>query len=129
MGVTERFASFVVETDSSKIPDEALDAATTSLMDAVGTALVANTHEIGKIITEYTEQMGGKPTSRVIGTGIKTSAPDAALANGTLGHADDYDDVGNFGHPAVILMPTVVALGEQLHKSGREVLGGVCRGT
>ena len=122
MGVTERLARFVVETESSKIPEEALDAAITGLMDAVGTALVANTQEIGKIIIEYTDQEGGTPTSRVIGTNLKTSAPNAALANGTLGHADDYDDVGGFGHPAVILMPAVLALGEQLCKSGREVL-------
>ncbi len=122
MGTTEQLAHFLAETKSSKVPDEALDAATTGLMDAVGTAIVANTHEIGKIITQYTEEIGGTPTCRVIGTSIKTSAPNAALANGTLGHADDYDDVGGFGHPAVILMPTVLAIGEQMHKSGREVL-------
>jgi len=122
MGITERLARFVAETESSKISGEALDAATTGLMDAVGTALTGKTHEIGNIITEYTDQVGGTPTSRVIGTNIKTSAPNAAVANGTLSHADDYDDVGSFGHPGVILMPTVLAVGEQLHKSGREVL-------
>lgn len=122
MGVTARFAEFVAKTPSSKIPDQALDAANVGLMDSVGTALVANIHEIGKIITSYTDQVGGNPTATVIGTRIKTSAPNAALANGTLGHSDDYDDVGGFGHPSVILMPTVLALGEQLHKSGREVL-------
>ncbi|MBI4201582.1 MAG: MmgE/PrpD family protein [Chloroflexi bacterium] len=122
MGVTARFAEFVSKTPSSKVPDDALDAANVGLLDAVGTALVANIHDIGKIITSYTDQMGGSPTATVIGTRIKTSAPNAALANGTLGHSDDYDDVGGFGHPSVILMPTVLALGEQFHKSGREVL-------
>ena len=122
MGVTARLAEFVAKTPSSKISDQALDAGNVGLFDAVGTALVANTHDIGKIITGYTNTLGGNPTATVIGTKIKTSAPDAALANGTLGHSDDYDDVGGFGHPSVILMPTVLALGEQLHKSGREVL-------
>ncbi len=122
MGVTEKFARFVVETKSSDIPDAAVDVAATSLMDAMGTALAGRSHQIGEIITRYIAELGGTPTSRVIGTAIKTSAPNAALANGTLGHADDYDDVGCFGHPSVTLMPTVLALGEQLHKSGREVL-------
>ena len=122
MGTTEQLARFVVETDSQRIPQEALEAAPTSLMDAVGTALTAHTTEIGSIITQYTFALGGAPTCRVIGTGIRTSPPNAAFANGTLGHADDYDDVGPFGYPAVVLMPTVLALGEQLHRSGREVL-------
>ena len=122
MGATEKLARFVIETPSEKISDEAIERATAGLMDAVGTALVANTNEIGRIITEFTEEVGGTPVSRVIGTNIKTSSPNAALANGTLGHADDYDDVGGFGHPAVILMPTVLALGEQLGKTGREIL-------
>ncbi|MBI4311140.1 MAG: MmgE/PrpD family protein [Chloroflexi bacterium] len=128
MGATARLAEFVAKTPSSKIPDQALDAANVGLMDSVGTALVANIHDIGKIITGYTNTVGGKPTATVIGTSIKTSAPDAALANATLGHSDDYDDVGGFGHPSVVLMPTVLALGEQLHKSGREVLDAYCLG-
>ena len=43
MGTTEQLARFVVETDSQRIPQEALEAASTSLMDAVGTALTAHT--------------------------------------------------------------------------------------
>ena len=122
MGTTEQFARFVVETTSEDIPAEATEAAAVSLMDAVGTALAGSSQEVGRIITEYTASLGGTPECRVIGTAIRTSPPNAAFANGALGHADDYDDVGPFGHPGVILTPTVLALGEQLHKSGRQVL-------
>lgn len=122
MGTTEQFARFVVETTSDDIPPEATEAAAAGLMDTVGTALSGRSQEIGKIITDYTASLGGTPECRVIGTSIRTSPPNAAFANGALGHADDYDDVGPFGHPGVILTPTVLALGEQLHKSGRQVL-------
>ena len=58
MGATEKLARFVIETPSEKISDEAIERATAGLMDAVGTALVANTNEIGRIITEFTEVSG-----------------------------------------------------------------------
>ncbi|MBI4177247.1 MAG: MmgE/PrpD family protein [Candidatus Aenigmarchaeota archaeon] len=121
-GVTEQFAKFIVNTKSSKIPDAATDAAATGILDCVGTALAASTRRIGKIIIRHIDQNGGEPVARVIGTGIRTSAPNAALANGTLGHADDYDDVCDFGHSSAVLMPTLLALGEQLHKSGKNIL-------
>ncbi|MBU1207940.1 MAG: MmgE/PrpD family protein [Proteobacteria bacterium] len=47
-----------------------------------------------------------------------------ALANGTMAHALDYDDTGAGcqGHPSVPLMPTVLALGEELGSSGKEII-------
>ena len=75
---------------------------------------------IGRFVSEFTSEMGGTPVARLIGSGIKTSAPKAAFANGILTHGADYDDSGTgFGHTACVLMLTVVALGEQLDMSGR----------
>jgi 2-methylcitrate dehydratase PrpD len=47
---------------------------------------------------------------------------DAALANGTAGHALDYDDVALEGHPSVVLVPAVLAEGERLGASGRDLI-------
>ena len=60
----------------------------------------------------------------VIGSGFKTSAPLAALANGTMAHALDFDDVNwhMSGHPTVPLLPAILALGQGVHASGQEVL-------
>jgi 2-methylcitrate dehydratase PrpD len=48
--------------------------------------------------------------------------PNAALANGTMGHALDYDDFGGFGHPTVAIFPSLLALGEKIGASGRDLL-------
>ena len=45
----------------------------------------------------------GQPDATVVVTGCRTSASDAAFANGTLGHAMDYDDIGGFAHDATVL--------------------------
>ena len=46
----------------------------------------------------------------------------AALANGTLGHSEDFDDMGSGGHQAVVLMPVAFALAEELGLNGKDVL-------
>jgi 2-methylcitrate dehydratase PrpD len=68
--------------------------------------------------------MRGAPVATVLGSGFRASSPDAALANGTMAHALDYDDVTKSmsGHPSVPLVPAVFALGEELSVSGEKVL-------
>lgn len=53
----------------------------------------------------------------------KTSVLDAALINGTASHALDYDDVSGVmgGHPSAMLVPSMIALGESLGSSGRDL--------
>jgi 2-methylcitrate dehydratase PrpD len=65
-----------------------------------------------------------KPRAAVIGSGFKTSAALAALANGTMAHALDFDDVNwsMNGHPTVPLLPAVLALGQEVQASGSDVL-------
>ncbi len=48
----------------------------------------------------------------------------AALINGSASHALDYDDVhlGLNGHPSAPVLPALLALAEQYHASGRDVL-------
>jgi len=124
MGTTEQIARFVVETDYSSIPDEAVGLAKDAILDCLGVTLAGSTETAGRIITQYVKEVGGTPQAGVIGSGFKSSAPQAALANGTMAHALDYDDVIDLmtGHPTVPVLPVVLALGEMYHSHGRDVL-------
>lgn len=122
MGTTQRIAQFINRARFEDIPQPAVDMAKLCLLDAVGCAIYGTTRPLGKVMTELIEELGGKPVSRVLGTGIRTNAVNAALANGTLGHSEDFDDMGSGAHQAVLLMPVVLALGEELGLSGRDVL-------
>ena len=122
MGATESLAKWVAETSYEDIPPEAYEQAKKSILDFLGTTIQGSTTEVGKLIIDYTQEQGGSPQARVVATDIRTSSVNAAFANGTLGHAEDFDDLGGMGHPAVVLTPPTLALGEQLHLSGREML-------
>jgi 2-methylcitrate dehydratase PrpD len=121
MGTTQRMAAFIAGAKYEDIPAPAVNLAKLCLLDAVGCAIYGTTRPLGKIMTGLVDELGGKPVARVLGTRIETNAVNAALANGTLGHSEDFDDYGA-GHQAVMLMPVVLALGEELHASGRQAL-------
>ena len=93
-------------------------------LDCLGAALAGYSHPIGKIITDFVKESGGSPKATVIGAGFKTSPHEAALANGTMAHALDYDDYSLVlaGHPSVSLLPSILAIGEDRGISGKKVL-------
>ncbi len=123
MGTTETLARWIAETKYEQIPAAAIEQAKKSILDYMGTATYGTTSELGKIILEFTREQGGNPQARVLGTNIKTASTAAAFANGTTGHSEDFDDLGGCGgHPATVLTPTVLALSDELHLSGEELL-------
>jgi 2-methylcitrate dehydratase PrpD len=124
MGVTVQLAAFVVETTLAHIPLQACARAKEAMLDGLGCALIGSPTPIGKLITQYVRERSETSRAAVIGCGFKTSATLAALANGTMAHALDFDDVNwsMSGHPTVPLLPAVLALGQEAHASGAEVL-------
>ena len=124
LGTTKRVADFVVETGYRQIPEEAIKIAKDAILDSLGCSLAAAREPAVEIVSEYVKELGGKPEAGVIAKGFRTSAPLAALINGTMAHVLDYDDVAAswWGHPTVVLLPTVFALGEKEKLSGEAIL-------
>ncbi len=130
MDTTRRIADFVVGTGYEAIPPEALRFAKGAILDCLGVALAGSLEPSARMVTEYVGEMGGRAEAGVIASGFNTPAPQAALANGTMAHALDYDDVAMswIGHPSVVLLPTALALAERGRLSGRDVLEGYILG-
>ena len=122
--ITERLAHFVSESSAANIPQEAIKFARLASTDFLGVTLAGSKEEAGDILAECVGKLGGTAQSGVVGKGFKTSPYLAALANGTSGHALDYDDMSFAfgGHPSVSLAPTVLGVGESLGVSGIDVL-------
>ena len=129
MAATEKIARFIVETAYKDIPGDAVEKAKRSALDCVGAALAGVTEPVSQTITGYVTKLGGPPQASVFGAGIKTSVQDAALANGAIAHALDYDDCGvKIGHPSVLVLPAVLSLGEHLGASGQDILAAYILG-
>lgn len=123
MGATEKIARFLVDTKYEDVPREAMEIAKRTALDCVGAALAGVGEPVSQTITGYVTKLGGTPQASVFGKGLKISVADAALANGTIAHALDYDDCGvKIGHPSVLVLPAVLSLSEHLGVTGEDLL-------
>ena len=123
MDVTKKIAKFVVDTKYETIPSKAIETAKLAVRDCLGVALAGSKEEDAKICAEIARQEDAKEESTVIGQGFKSSALQAAFANGTAAHAMDFDHSFTLmGQPTAPIIPAIFALGESLSASGRQIL-------
>jgi 2-methylcitrate dehydratase PrpD len=124
MGTTERLAAFVAQTRFEALPEEVVTAAKRAILDTVGVTVVGAQEEGSRILLDSISASRGEPSASIFGTSLRTSAPQAALANGALGHALDFDDVSTDmrGHPSIPVLPAALAVAEKGGMSGRESL-------
>ena len=100
------------------IPPDAVKAAKETVFDCLGLMLAGSTEPLGEIIQTYVEGQGGPAEATVLGAGLKTSPANAALANGTMGMALDYDP-----EPQMMAIAAAsLAVAEKTGASGRDLL-------
>ena len=121
--VTHRLATWAEGVTLDTVPKAAIDIAKDAILDTVGVTLAGARDHAGQISIDLAKSWGGQPVSALIGGGERTSAPNAALANGTSAHALDFDDRSvPINHFNASLVPAVLALGDAINASGRAVL-------
>jgi 2-methylcitrate dehydratase PrpD len=122
--VTSAIASYVSATCLEDFPPEAVHAAKGAIMDCLGCAVAGSREPLADILCQFVRANGGAPVASVVGRGFKTSAPDAALINGAMAHALDYDDITQItkSHPSAVLLPAALALAEETGATGQDVL-------
>jgi 2-methylcitrate dehydratase PrpD len=129
-GLTEEVARFVVETRA--IPDDVRRLATNHLVDGVAVMLAGAADASGAIVRAHLREVGGSPQAQVLGAALRAPLQLAAWANGTAGHALDYDDTqlatdpqsvyGLLTHPTVPVLSAALAAGEGLAAPGAALL-------
>ncbi len=124
MQVTEKVSRFIVDASLDEMPAGAVKTAKEAIRDCLGCTLLGAVQPIGRIISEFVIEAEARPVASIIGWGKKTAPHLAALANGIMAHAEDYDDMsyGVYGHPTPPMLPAILALGEQYKVSGKRVI-------
>lgn len=95
------------------------------VLDWLGVTIAGAQQPSARAIHRVCAAEGGKAVAGVIGTPHRFTARQAALASGDASHALDYDDMGFGGHPAVVIMPAVFAVAEQVGASGLEAVEAI----
>jgi 2-methylcitrate dehydratase PrpD len=124
MNETARLAARIASANYQNIPPNTVEACKQALLDFIGVTVAGMEEPLSRILREDAADQGGHPQASVLATGEKVSVQQAALINGSAGHAHDYDDVqmAMSGHPTVPVAPVVLALAEHQHHSGADVI-------
>ena len=126
-GLTRQLADFVAGVSYESVPAEAVATVKRGFIDCVGVMFAGRDEPVVKLLLNE-RLFSEKKESRFLFDQGFSSSPDAALLNATAGHALDYDDVAIDGHPSVVLVPALLAEGERLRASGKELIAAYVAG-
>ncbi|HXG50668.1 MAG TPA: MmgE/PrpD family protein [candidate division Zixibacteria bacterium] len=128
---TRALADYVARLSYKDIPPEVLSHIKLCLLDSLGCALFGSTLPWGKLITSFARQLGRGKGALIWGNGAEVPATSAPLANGTLVHSFELDDLHRVGviHPGSVAVPAADALVRRAGGvDGRRFLAAVVAG-
>ncbi|MEY2853813.1 MAG: hypothetical protein RL030_945 [Pseudomonadota bacterium] len=132
-GLSLRLARHATEREFASLPAATVTATKRALLDAIGVISAASgLSEEAQPFIRLAVESGGTPEASILGTGLRVPAARAALANGAMSHALDYEDAFDAApvHPNASLIPAVLAL-VQSHKvalPGSELIAAIAVG-
>lgn len=124
-------AEFASRLQYRDIPIHVVERMKMCVLDSIGCCLHGVTLPWTKSVEAMVMEEDASPIASIFGTSKKTSVGNAALVNGTAGHAFEFDDMHKESilHPGSIAIPVLFALVEKLGKvSGKDFLTAMVSG-
>ena len=125
--LTDKLLEFALEFKTEDIPQNVIDFQKRVLVDSLGVMNAAATLEpAAKPFMDLAVSFGGG-SSAILGTGLTAPPVMAAMANGALIHALDYEDGhdASHAHPNTASIPSILAFAQAEGKSGKETLAAM----
>ncbi len=128
--LTGRLARYMALARDQKLPAKVMQDAKHRILDTIGAIISGATLPPGEVTAKYTRAQGGTAEASVLGTNIRTTATNAAFANGMFAHADETDDFDPVtkAHPGCVTVPAALALAELQNSTGAEFISAVTLG-
>lgn len=119
-------ADFAVSCRDGAVPDGVPG----RILDILGLALAAQNDPAVRAVLASVRRWGGTAEATVIGTGDRLPAPAAALVNGVMAHALDFDDthLPSVLHPSASIVPAALAAAEATGADGPALVRAVAAG-
>jgi 2-methylcitrate dehydratase PrpD len=120
-------ADYVAKALDRELPADVVASTKLHVLDTLAAIVSGSRLKPGDLAARYVDSLGGKPQAMVIGTGIVTSAVNAALANAMAAHADETDDTNPIGpvHLGCGAVPAALATAELAGRTGRDLMRAV----
>lgn len=128
--ITGQLASYMATARDHGLPPDVSLATRHRILDSLAAVISGARLKPGEMTIKYISLQGGTPEASVLATNIRTSAVNAALANGMFGHADETDDFEPVtkSHPGCSVVPAALAMAERAGSSGQDLIRAVALG-
>ena len=122
--LTRGLAEWVALPSFRQVPEDIKPLLRTAFVDTVACMFSGENEPVTQMALTLVQNRGSLPQVRLVTGQARLSVSDAAFVSAVSAHALDYDDMALNGHPSVVLVPALLAVGEhlgatdaQLHKS------------
>jgi 2-methylcitrate dehydratase PrpD len=128
--ITGQLARYMASARDRALPEAVVAACKVRIIDTFAAMVSGARLRPGKLAADYVRGLGGTGEAGVIGSGLRTNAVDAALANGMCAHADETDDFEPVtkAHPGCSSVPAALAMAETHGASGEAFIRAVTLG-
>lgn len=125
-----RIANWACGLDGRKLPRAVVEKLKLAALDTLAAMLAGAGEEVTRRVITYARKGAGKGEASIVGHRARARLPGAALANGTMAHACDYDNSSwtMWGHPTAPVLPAALAAAERDGLSGAEFLAALAVG-
>ena len=128
---TRQLAGYLHQMKYDEFTPKTIEATKMAIEDFIGVSIAGSVKKESNIWKEYYSSKVTAKEAALFQAGFdRMTVEQAAALNAVYGHVMDMDDVNNAAitHLAVITVPTALALGQKLHKSGKDVIEAVAAG-
>lgn len=124
MNETARLAEFVVDLTYQTLPADVITKAEELLLDQFAALLCASIKPWSRAVYRYARALGGRGDSSVVNYGDRMPAETAAFVNAAFGRGFEIDDTHrpSLSHPATVIIPAALALGEAQVIDGKALI-------
>src|ERR1700704_4747634 len=128
--MTGQLAACMAQARDMRLAPHVAQEAKHRVLDSLAATVSGSHLPAGEMAIQFARAQGGVAEASVLTTDIKTSAVNAALANGMFAHADETDDFEPVtkAHPGSHVVPAALAMAEREGRSGAALLAGVTLG-
>jgi 2-methylcitrate dehydratase PrpD len=127
--ISEKIAEFIEQLSFKDLSKGTIEITKKCIIDALANAFLGFSTPWASAVIELIKEEQGRPDSTIINYGKKVPSSNAALANGTMMHSADFDDVNEVGgHPGAIVVSTALSVGEKVGANGEDFISSIVIG-
>lgn len=110
--ISGNIADYAVSFNLDTVPSEVIAYSKMLLLDLIGAALAGVKTDEGQAAIRTIKALGGSGSASIWRSGVSANPAHAALANGTIAHAQELDDFGGCDHSGAVVIPAILAIAE-----------------